>query len=406
VIVLVIVAVLVIALITFLIVRRQRYIRDLRGRGWSFDSNPALEWVLDHHVPPFGLGFVRKVDEGVSGTVDGIAFRVFEYTCTEGGPKFDERLATLQLPLALPELFVCAGKVRSGVRPPPVDLDPNHHGNAGDPGYARAALGGAALGAIAAFGRAGHPVDLSVDGAHLVAVGAPKDPDELQAYLELLAPVARAVDPSILAPYAVAPIQSGFTFYGHPDWLLVGRDDSLIGKYGLTTVGFGHTTEKVIRGYNDGLPIEAFIHRWKTEHTETSTDSQGRTQTRTVTDQHSEVVAAVSLPFAFPLLSVNGGWGGKRVKFEGEEFNDQFAVRTDDAKFAYDVIHPRTMEFLMARRPPGFRIEGNLMRYSVSEHDTAVISVCADFAHEFFGRVPSFVWRDLQITPPAFRSSS
>src|SRR6476646_4256602 len=93
VIVLVIVAVLVIALITFLIVRRQRYIRDLRGRGWSFDSNPALEWVLDHHVPPFGLGFVRKVDEGISGATAGVPFRVFEYDYAEGGPRFDDRLA-------------------------------------------------------------------------------------------------------------------------------------------------------------------------------------------------------------------------------------------------------------------------------------------------------------------------
>ena len=24
---------------------------------------------------------------------------------------------------------------------------------------------------------------------------------------------------------------------------------------------------------------------------------------------------------------------------------------------------------------------------------------CADFAHEFFSRVPSFVWKDLQMTP-------
>ena len=39
----------------------------------------------------------------------------------------------------------------------------------------------------------------------------------------------------------------------------------------------------MIRGANDGLPIEAFIHRWKTQHTETYTDSNGRTQTRTVT---------------------------------------------------------------------------------------------------------------------------
>jgi hypothetical protein len=106
---------------------------------------------------------------------------------------------------------------------------------------------------------------------------------------------------------------------------LIGRDDTLISNYGLTTAGGGHTTEKVIRGNNDGLPIEAFIHRWKTQRTETYTDSEGRTRTRTVTENHSEIISAVTIPF------------------------------------------------------------------------------CADFAHEFFSRVPSFVWKDLQITPPAFR---
>jgi hypothetical protein len=43
------------------------------------------------------------------------------------------------------------------------------------------------------------------------------------------------------------------------------------------------------------------------------------------------------------------------------------------------------------------------MRFSVDKHDTQLIGFCADFAHEFFSRVPSFVWKDLQITPPEFR---
>jgi hypothetical protein len=61
------------------------------------------------------------------------------------------------------------------------------------------------------------------------------------------------------------------------------------------------------------------------------------------------------------------------------------------------------MEFVMAEQPPGFRIEGDVMRFSVDKHDTQLIGFCADFAHEFFSRVPSFVWKDLQITPPEFR---
>jgi hypothetical protein len=159
----------------------------------------------------------------------------------------------------------------------------------------------------------------------------------------------------------------------------------------------------VIRGSNDGLPIEAFIHSWKTQRTETFTDSEGRTQTRTVTENHSENLIAIMMPFSFPVISVDGGGGGKKVRFESEDFNDRFTVRTDNPKVASDVIHPRTMEFLMAMQPPGFRIEDNVMRFSVDKHDTQLVGFCADFAHEFLSRIPSFVWKDLQITPPDFR---
>lgn len=404
VIILIAIAVLILALTAFLIIRRQRYVRALRGRGWTFESRPALESVLDHHAPPFGLGFVRKVDEEVSGTTAaGIPFRVFEYATSEGGPRFDERVASMQLPTPLPDLFVSTDGVRNGVQAISIDVDPRFQVRALDPAYARAALSSGVLDAIAAFGQAGHRVDLSVDGQQLVAVGAPKDPDQLQAYLERLAAVAHAIDQEGLAPHRMAPPPAGFGFYGHPDWQLIGRDDTLIARYGLTTAGFGHTTEKVIRGNNDGLPIEAFIHRWQTRRTESYTDSEGRTRTRTVTENHSEIVTAIMMPFSFPLLSVGGGGGGKKIRFESEEFNQRFTVRTDNPKLASDVIHPRTMEFLMAVQPPGFRIEGDVTRFSLDRHDTQLIGICADFAHEFFGRVPTFVWKDLQISPPAFR---
>jgi len=50
----------------------------------------------------------------------------------------------------------------------------------------------------------------------------------------------------------------------------------------------------------------------------------------------------------------------------------------------------------------GFRIESNVMRFSVDLHDTELIGFCADFAHQFVSRV-SLVWKNLQITPPLSR---
>ena len=137
VIILITIAVLILALTAFLIIRRQRYVRALRGRGWTFESRPALESVLDHQAPPFGLGFVRKVDEEISGTTAaGLPFRVFEYATSEGGPRFDERVASIQLPTPLPDLFVTTDGVRNGVQAASVDVDPRFQVRAADAVYA------------------------------------------------------------------------------------------------------------------------------------------------------------------------------------------------------------------------------------------------------------------------------
>jgi hypothetical protein len=400
------VVVVVLAVIALLVIRRRRYVKDLQGRGWTFVSSPTLESVLEHQAPPFGLGFKRSVDESISGTThSGVRFHVFEYACRDGGPPFDERVASLALPLALPGLFITEGPPRSGVNLAPVDIDPAWQVRAAGSDYAHAVLTDGVRAAITSFAAVAGQVDLSIDGDHLVAVGPPKDPDDLETFLEAMAPIATAIDPSQLAGYAVARQPATFGFYGRPDWVLVDRDDSLIDKYGLTTVGSHHKTERIIRSPNDGLPLEAFIHRWQTTHTETSTDSDGHTHTRTVTDHHDETVTAVWLPFQLPQLSINGGWGGQRVRFELEEFNQGFAVRCESPRFASDVIHPRMMEYLMRAQPPGFRIEGQLIRFEPAAHDTLLIGQCADFAHEFLARIPTFVWRDLQVTPPPFRST-
>ena len=60
----------------------------------------------------------------------------------------------------------------------------------------------------------------------------------------------------------------------------------------------------------------------------------------------------------------------------------------------------------MQALPPGFVINGPVMRFEVPKHHTETIGFCADFAHDFLSRVPSFVWQDRQITPPPFRTPS
>jgi hypothetical protein len=125
-----------------------------------------------------------------------------------------------------------------------------------------------------------------------------------------------------------------------------------------------------------------------------------------VTENHDETVAGVRLPFSVPLLSVNVAGLGSQVEFEGIAFNRAFTVRTSSRKFAYDVIHPRTMEYLEAVRPLPFVVQGSVMRFFPPRHDSLLLGECADLAAGLWSRVPSFVWKDLGEVPPAFTSLS
>ena len=52
-----------------------------------------------------------------------------------------------------------------------------------------------------------------------------------------------------------------------------------------------------------------------------------------------------------------GAFGFDDIDFESAEFSRRFFVKSTDKRFAYDVIHPRMMEFLLAGEPPAIDIE-------------------------------------------------
>jgi hypothetical protein len=54
---------------------------------------------------------------------------------------------------------------------------------------------------------------------------------------------------------------------------------------------------------------------------------------------------------------IKGAFGFDDIDFESAEFSRKFYVKSDDKRFAYDVLHPRMMELLLATRPPMIDIE-------------------------------------------------
>lgn len=96
------------------------------------------------------------------------------------------------------------------------------------------------------------------------------------------------------------------------------------------------------------------------------TRSNGKSTT-TTTHRFSYLI--LHLPFSnLPTLSIRpeglwdklkGALGFDDIDFESAEFSRRFFVQSNDRKFAYAVVHPRMMEFLLASGRPSIHIQND-----------------------------------------------
>ncbi|MEV6890210.1 MULTISPECIES: hypothetical protein [Kribbella] len=395
------------------LIRRQAYIKSIRARGWSFVNTPTWESVARLGNPPFGLGFDRKPDDQITGvTAGGRSFQVIEYKSSY----WSGWVGMVTLSRRLPELWITGGETtpRYGVLaqavPAPPQLGPGWQVGTTDPAFAQEAVTPQLCQQLTTLAAGQTGVNLSIDGDQIVVLDPPrKDLDRLAPWLEQLGAIATAIDSTPLDHWIQPEPEQRLRFYHHPDWYWVGVDDSLLQVAPVQRGGSNHRTEDVVRGRDgDGPPFVAFEHHWTTTRTESYTDSNGNTQTRTVTEHHSEPVLGFQLPVRMPPLTVGRKGLSRGIEFESEAFNKQFAIFAQDRKYAYDVIHPRQMEYLMAAQGRPFQIEQDWVWFSPGEHSQPAIAHCSAYLRGFLGRVPRFVWRNLGLadTPyPALDSS-
>ena len=154
-------------------------------------------------------------------------------------------------------------------------------------------------------------------------------------------------------------------------------------------VGRAQKARHVMTGHLSGRPVVTFAH----EYTTGSGDDR-----RTV---HT-MVTAIQIPRAFPKLEVGlegvtGRFarklGFKDVELESEAFNRKYKIQCDNRKFAYDVLHPRFMEWMTAIDSNGFTIAGPYVvihrsgRLKEHEIDSNFGYISAVIEH-----MPGFVW--------------
>jgi hypothetical protein len=95
---------------------------------------------------------------------------------------------------------------------------------------------------------------------------------------------------------------------------------------------------------------------------------------------------------------LKGAFGFEDIDFESEEFSRKYYVQSNDKRFAYDVLHPRMMEFLLAARPPMLDLEGGALCVSDGERrwDPAGFRAQLDFVRRFCELWPRHLVKDLE----------
>lgn len=147
--------------------------------------------------------------------------------------------------------------------------------------------------------------------------------------------------------------------------------------------GTNHQARVVAHGTHRGRPFVAF-------HLSYDVPERDQVVTRTFT------VVAVNTPAPCPDLMISRPTlrGGNDLDLESEQFNEAFKIDTTDQKFAYDVLHPGMMAWLLddgrALRMPLTFGNQDLFSYAINAVDHRAL---LEFLCDVMDRVASFVWK-------------
>ncbi len=147
---------------------------------------------------------------------------------------------------------------------------------------------------------------------------------------------------------------------------------------------------------------------YKTRETYTTTDSKGRTTTRTRIVPHHFSYFIVELPYhGVPDVLIRregffdkiaAAFGKEDIDFESSEFSRKYYVKSDDRKFAYDILHPRMIEFLLESKPGLVDMENSriCLTGGYACWDAPRFESSLEWATSFLEHWPEFVIEDLQ----------
>ena len=178
------------------------------------------------------------------------------------------------------------------------------------------------------------------------------------------------------------------------------RDAGINNRYSFKCLQRGENRYgyNIVEGNIGSRPARAFDYHYETHHT----DSKGNRQT-----QHhyfSAVVVDANLPLK-PLFIRNERLfdklaefiGFDDIDFESAEFSKKFYVKSPDKKWAYDVLHQATMEFMLSA--PRFDIEfggRQVIAYRNNTFKAVEFEEALNLVNGILDRLPESLLRELK----------
>lgn len=189
-------------------------------------------------------------------------------------------------------------------------------------------------------------------------------------------------------------------------WHYAASDPSLVTLWdGPPFEGRGKATD-VITGQYAERPFTTFTYTYTT-----GSGDDERT--------YHYVITAMRLPDMLPMLWIEPESVSRRlmtrlgtqdIDFESTAFNKAFAVQADDERYAYAVIHPRMMEYLMASplRQQGVRIHGDtVLTWSRGEVELQRVEPAVRDVAGFVDLIPRHALKEhsVEVAPTGFAGS-
>jgi hypothetical protein len=182
-------------------------------------------------------------------------------------------------------------------------------------------------------------------------------------------------------------------------WRYEAYQPLLVDRFQGAPFGLGHSRSagNAVYGQHDGRDFVSFDYEYKT------TSGSGK-QRRTTT--HTFSVLALSMGASLPTLTVDpenflerfvGRLTNSDIDLELEDFNRAFTVTCADRKFAFDVLNPQMMEFLLQHRDVGWRFERDSMIVVASgRRSIPQIDATLALMDQISDRIPEFVWKQVR----------